>query len=355
LSFQLWLGLWVNLEHASLESGKGKRMENTTKSSKQPTVFGANMVYLIVLMLMMSAQVLLVRWLPKTTDGPDYYWKLFLMELLLIGGPPLLYMLFYRMDIARISRFNGIKPAEVLLILGMANFGYGVTIIINLIWYWVVSRWGTPIGQQLPTIENGTQLLLAVLAIGVVPAVVEEFLFRGLILRGYERFGSKIAIVMTGILFGMLHLQLMSIPSIILIGIIISYVVYRTNSIIAGMIYHFIHNSIAVGLLYIQNVILTSQDAIEGIPQDISQLPTDALVTAIIVWGIIGFICLILFTVCLIAFHIYTRNKGKVRDVAPEEREQSRFLAMLPAIIATIIVIINLVFEVLHMTGAIGI
>ena len=57
-------------------------------------------------------------------------------------GPPLLYMLFYRMDIARISRFNGIKPAEVLLILGMANFGYGVTIIINLIWYWVVSRWG---------------------------------------------------------------------------------------------------------------------------------------------------------------------------------------------------------------------
>lgn len=81
MSFQLWLGLWVNLEHASLESGKGKRMENTTKSSKQPTVFGANMVYLIVLMLMMSAQVLLVRWLPKTTDGPDYYWKLFLMEL----------------------------------------------------------------------------------------------------------------------------------------------------------------------------------------------------------------------------------------------------------------------------------
>ena len=41
--------------------------------------------------------------------------------------------------------------------------------------------------------------------------------------------------------------------------------------------------------------------------------------------------------------------------MAPEEREQSRFLAMLLAIIATIIVIINLVFEVLHMTGAIGI
>ena len=57
---------------------------------------------------------------------------------------------------------------------------------------------------------------------------------------------------------------------------------------------------------YIQNVILTSQDAIEGIPQDISQLPTDALVTAIIVWGIIGFICLILFTVCLLSLiHIY--------------------------------------------------
>lgn len=343
------------MKHVGLESGKGKRMENTRKRSNQPTVFGANMVYLSVLILMMGVQVLLARWLPQATGGPDYYWKLFLMELLLIGGPPLLYMLLYRMDIVRVNRFNGIKPAEVLLVVGMANFGYGVTIIINLIWYSVASRWGTPAGQQLPSIENGTQLLVGILAIGIVPAVVEEFLFRGLILRGYERFGSRIAIVMTGILFGMLHLQLMSIPSIILVGIIISYVVYRTNSIIAGMIYHFLHNSIAVGLLYIQNVILSSQDAIEGIPQDLSQLPKDALITAFVVWGIIGFICLILFTVCLIAFHIITRNKGQIREVAPGEKGQSRFLSMLPAIVAMIIVIINLVFEVLYMTGAIGI
>ncbi|HZJ56646.1 MAG TPA: type II CAAX endopeptidase family protein [Clostridia bacterium] len=329
-------------------------MVNSIKGSKQPTVLGVNLVYLGVLVLMIVAQAVLVRWLPKATGGMEYYWKLFVMELVLIGGPPMLYMLITRVDISRVNRFNGIKPAEVLLIIGMANFGYGVTIIINLVWFWVASRWGTPAGQELPAIENGVQLLTAVLAIGVVPAVVEEFLFRGLILRGYERFGAKMAIVMTGILFGMLHLQLMSIPSIILVGIIISYVVYRTNSIIAGMIYHFIHNSIAVVFLFIQNVVLTSQEAIEGIPQDITQLPEEALMAAFVIWGIIGFICLILFVACFITFHIYTRNKGQVRDVAPGEMEQSKFLGMLPAIIAMIIVIINVVLEVLHMQGIVG-
>ena len=258
---------------------------------------------------MMGVQVLLARWLPQATGGPDYYWKLFLMELLLIGGPPLLYMLLYRMDIVRVNRFNGIKPAEVLLVVGMANFGYGVTIIINLIWYSVASRWGTPAGQQLPSIENGTQLLVGILAIGIVPAVVEEFLFRGLILRGYERFGSRIAIVMTGILFGMLHLQLMSIPSIILVGIIISYVVYRTNSYSWHDI-SFFTQQYSGGFIIYKNVILQS-GCHRRIPRT-QQLPKDALIT-VLSYGELSIHMSDPIHCLPHCISIITRNKGQIR------------------------------------------
>lgn len=330
-------------------------MEDLLKREKQPTVLGVNLVYLSVLLLMLVAQVILVNWVPQASRGAEYYWKLFILELVLIGGPPLIYMMIFKMNIGGVTRFNRIKPAEVLLVLGMAIFGYGVTVIINLVWFWVASHWGTPVGQELPAIENGTQFLAAVLAIGIVPAVVEEFLFRGLVLRGYERFGSKVAIIMTGILFGMLHLQLMSIPSIILLGIIISYVVYRTNSIFAGMIYHFVHNTTTVCFLFIQNAILENPGAVEGLPQDISQLPDEALTMAYVVWGIIGFFALILFVACIIIFHMVTRNKGRIRSTSERELGRSNFLEMLPAIIAMIIVVINVVFEVLYMTGVLRI
>lgn len=330
-------------------------MDKLQTKSRQPTVLGVNLVYIGVLLLMLSAQVLLMRWIPQTSDGGVYYWRLFILELVLIGGPPLLYMLIFKMDIAKTIRLNKIKPVETLLVLGMAIFGYGVTIIINLIWFWIASHWGVPEGQALPAIETGTQFLAAVLAIGVVPAVVEEFLFRGLILRGYERFGSKIAIVMTGILFGMLHLQLMSIPSIILLGIIISYVVYRTNSIFAGIIYHFVHNTITVGFLYIQNAIQLDPGTVEALPQDISQFSDDMLAVAFVIWGIIGFFALILFLVCFISLHKYTKNKGRIRTTTQEETRRSAFLAMIPAILAITIVVGSLIIEVLNMMGIIGV
>ncbi len=330
-------------------------MEDLYRGKRQPTVFGVNLVYLTVLMLMLVVQVILVKWLPETSGGSHYYLRLFLLELLLIGGPPLAYMLILRMDVGKVIRYNKINPVEVLLVLGMAIFGYGVTVILNLVWYWIASHWGTPVGQQLPAIENGTQLLAAVLAMGLVPAVVEEILFRGLILRGYEKFGSRISIVMTGILFGILHLQLMTIPSIILLGIIISYVVYRTNSIYAGMIYHFVHNTITICFLFVQNALLKTQDMVEGLPQDISQLPDEAMMMAFMVWGIIGFIALILFTVCIMVFHRYTANKGRTRTLSDVELKRSNILEMLPAFIAMVIVVINLIFEVLYMTGVLSI
>ncbi|MFY9177487.1 MAG: type II CAAX endopeptidase family protein [Caldicoprobacterales bacterium] len=326
-------------------------MEVLLKREKQPTLLGVNLVYLIVLLLMIGSQVILASWIPETSEGADYYWKLLIMEFVLIGLPALIYMLIFRMDIRKVIRLNPIKPGEGLLVLGMAIFGYWVMIIINLIWYWIVSHLGTPVGQHLPDIQNEKQLLAAVAVIGFVPALVEEFLFRGLILRGYEKFGSKVAIVMTGILFGMLHIQLLSIPSIILIGIIISYVVYRTNSILAGIIYHFVHNGMTVFFLFVQNLLIGNPEMAQQLPQDISQIPHDDLSVAFVVWGIIGFFALILFAGCVITLHIYTRGKGQVRAVSLEETRRLSIVEMLPAFAAMIIIIVNIIFEILYMMG----
>ncbi len=330
-------------------------MENLIKETKQPTVLGSNIVYLTVLILMIGSQIVFSKWLPTTSEGADYYWKLFIMEVVLIGLPPLIYMKIFNMDIREVARFNPIKPVEGFLVVGMAIFGYFVMIAINLVWYWVVSHLGTPTGQQLSNIENLNQYLAATLVIGLVPAVVEEFLFRGLILRGYERFGAKATIVMTGVLFGLLHLQLMSIPSIILIGIIISYVVYRTNSILAGIIYHFVHNGATVFFLYMQNMLIGSPEVAQQLPQDISQLPDDMMTIAFVVWGIIGFLTLIPFIGCVIVLHIYTRDKGQTRSVPLGESRPLTFLEMLPALAAIVIIIVNVIFEILYMTGTINI
>lgn len=318
----------------------------------QPTVLGVNTVYLLVLIIMIVAQFFLSFFLPIDQEATsNYYWRLFLLEFFIIGLPPLIYMLWSKMKIKDVARFNSMKPVEIILVLALAFTGYWVIIPINLAWYWVVSHIGTPIGQDLPAISSNVDFMAASLAIGLVPALVEEFLFRGLVLRGYEKFGSKKAVILTGIMFGVLHLQLMSIPSIILLGIMISFVVYRTNSIWAGVIYHFVHNTMTVGMLYLQNFILDSADLIDDMPTDFNALPEAEMIIAIAIWVIIGLLALAFFLGSLIIFTKYTKGKGRVRETLEFEKNRSKFMEFLPALLAIFIVLVNITFEILHMLG----
>jgi len=328
--------------------------QDIQKQKKWPSILGVNIVYLIVLVLLVVVPSIIGKQVSTAEGSLQYYMKLFVLELVLVGGPPLIYMLIFKMNIKEVIRFNKIKPGEAFFVMGMAILGYGVMIIVNLIWYWIISHLGTPAGQELPPVTNARQLLMAVFTIGLVPAVVEEFLFRGVILRGYERFGAIAAIVMTGVLFGVLHIQLMSIPSIILLGIVISYVVYRTNSIFAGIIYHFVHNTVTTFFLFIQNVIQKLSGGLESVAQqDLSTFPKEALIFAYAFWAIIGLGALVLFILCTTSFHRYTEGKGKVRPISEEEMARPIWLQMIPAVVGILFVIYLIINEIKYMMGVI--
>ena len=96
---------------------------------------------------------------------------------------------------------------------------------------------------------------------------------------------------MSGILFALLHMSIVSLPSIILLGIIISYLVQISDSIITGMIYHFTNNAIAVTLLYASNNIYSSLEDIQPkVPEnidpalvgDVTNMPVETFLSVII-------------------------------------------------------------------------
>jgi sodium transport system permease protein len=96
-----------------------------------------------------------------------------------------------------------------------------------------------------------------VLAIVIVPAILEEFFFRGLLFNALKaRSGAAVTIGVSGLLFGLTHVILDGVlglerlvPSTIL-GLILGAVCWHTGSLWPGMILHVCHNSIllAVGL-----------------------------------------------------------------------------------------------------------
>ena len=86
-----------------------------------------------------------------------------------------------------------------------------------------------------------------VLVIAVVPAVCEELAFRGFILSGFRHLGHKWrAIVFSALLFGLTHGILQQSLIACLLGVVLGYLAVQTGSILPGMVFHVVHNTLAV-------------------------------------------------------------------------------------------------------------
>ena len=333
--------------------------DDSMDKANWPTVFESNLLYLIVLVLMVVSSLVFGVQDIADLNVREFYFRTFVLEVAVIGLPPLLYLLYKRADVSKVIRLNRIKVKEIFLVICMAVFGYGIIIFINYIWIWLISHIGEPIAQPSIPIGTGEHYLVALICIAVVPALVEEFMFRGVILRGYERMGRKVGVIMSGILFALLHMSLVNLPAIILLGIMISYIVQLSDSIITGMIYHFTNNAIAVTLLYASNNIYSSLEDIQPkVPEnidpalvgDVTNMPVETFLSVIIGLGIIMLFSLAMFVLCFRAFKRSTQERTlKGREEIASTFYKARPAEMVPAIIALVIIVIFLALEVFAM------
>jgi membrane protease YdiL (CAAX protease family) len=95
---------------------------------------------------------------------------------------------------------------------------------------------------------SGAGLWLALLGIGLAPAVGEELLCRGLVQRGLEpRLGGGRAVALGALVFGALHLEPVHALFASLLGLYLGTVALLAGSIRAAILCHAFNNLVAVG------------------------------------------------------------------------------------------------------------
>ncbi|MBQ8046869.1 MAG: CPBP family intramembrane metalloprotease [Prevotella sp.] len=104
--------------------------------------------------------------------------------------------------------------------------------------------------------EDYEQLMLRIMSsrwgyllIGILVPVAEEMVFRGAILRSllsmFNRQSHWVAIVLSAMIFGAVHGNLAQFVHATLLGLLLGWMYYRTESIFPGIVVHWVNNSIA--------------------------------------------------------------------------------------------------------------
>lgn len=176
-----------------------------------------------------------------------------MVEYIVLLGLPLLTGLW-------ITRKDAISPVYVKKMspsfgIGLFLVGLGVVVVGNWVnEVWLIGLSGIGISPaEMPDTQDGSvqALILNILMVGILPAILEELVFRGLILQSLRFAGDTIAIVVSGILFGLMHGTINQIPFAIILGIYFGYVALKTGNILLSMALHFANNTVAVIMEYV--------------------------------------------------------------------------------------------------------
>lgn len=143
--------------------------------------------------------------------------------------------------------YNKVKPSTLAYVLFFTWLSMPLTTLINVISMLFVDN---TVVEMMEVILN-IPFFLMLFLIAVVPATVEELVFRGIAYGGYRKSGTKfMAVMLSAFMFGVMHMNLNQAMYAFVIGVFLALLFEATNSIWSTMLFHFIYNAQSCCLMF---------------------------------------------------------------------------------------------------------
>ena len=225
----------------------------------------------------------------------NYYSAHSLVELELLI-PAVVLLVMDRFEVMRGTRIKIIGVKVILWTLLLAALLIPVMSFLNLASQLLVPNDVVVRIEHYTTMTGSSvwekPLFLNLVYMAVLPAIVEEFLFRGVLFQGFRSCGLFKTAMITSLMFALAHGNLNQFLYAFTIGLFMAYLVEASGSVYASMLTHMCLNTVTVVMVYLERVL----------PENIRHAVVVAENTSVrdlspvywIVYGAITLACLIL-------------------------------------------------------------
>lgn len=204
-------------------------------------VLRANTYFLIIILLQLFLPIhLMFKWFNIT----DTKLMLLISHIITFIFPAIIYLVITRQSAKDVLKLNKLYFKDTLLIILLAFVYQPIMTFFSLLSQFFFEN---EIGNFVTGIVNSPYIILLLL-IAVLPAVTEEITIRGIVLSGYEDKNIYLSCIITGLLFGIMHLDPQQFLYAAVLGFVLALVVRITNSIFASALIHFFINGTSITL-----------------------------------------------------------------------------------------------------------
>lgn len=274
-------------------------------------VKNVNIIYLVFILLLVGARIAAnFGFFDLFGNFSDSMFSLIVQILFMALLPIFGFTLVKKQNVGKTLKdfkFKKISFKAILYCVLLGALIFVLNLAVSSAFSFILSLFGfeTASSFDADAYKGGVNLIIMILTSAVLPGICEEIMHRGMLLQTYKTYGVKNAIIISSILFGLMHLNVSQFFYATIIGLIIAFVDMTSDNIIPGIIIHFMNNALSIyfTFAYVNNwpgattyAILTSLTDVFG--------------------GVFGFIfsliaiCLVVFGIIVLISKLYGETRG---------------------------------------------
>lgn len=264
-----------------------------------------------------------------------------LMSQLMLVVPALICALCSKSGLNEMSGYHRIKISSVFMVILYTFLCMPLMTAINAISMLFVDNAVNSVSGEILQMPFPVMLFL----MGMFGPFCEEFVFRGMIFRGYKKSGSVFrAIILSSLLFGLMHMNFNQAAYAFAIGIMFALLVEATGSLWSSVIAHMTVNMQQVCLMYAVETISPGTYTGGVVDEMVTQ---DMLLMAIGPYILAAVVCTAL-AVCVLVWIAGNENrKEHLRGIWIGRKEKREKMITFPLVIGMILSVGYMVFELI--------
>ncbi len=207
-------------------------------------------IHLVILYLFIQTVVDFPLALIDYYKGTEYLYNP--VKKIVLGVGSVVFILLYgiRKSKAPVLEIFPFKLFNPLILIPTVAFLWGAHNFLNVVniqveklippppWFWELFN---------KIFEGDYGFMGAFMKVVVVAPVVEELIFRGLLFSGFRKnYNGFVAVFMSALLFSLFHLNPWQMPATFVLGLLLGWLMLRTNSILVAILGHSINNALVL-------------------------------------------------------------------------------------------------------------
>lgn len=236
--------------------------------------------------------------------------------------------------------YNKIRPSTMVYILFFVWLSMPLTTVLNSASMFFTDN--AIVGMSEMILDVPFPLMLFIMA--VMPACIEELVFRGVAHGGYRKAGTKfMAVMLSSLMFGLMHMNLNQALYAFVLGIFMSLLVEATGSLFGSMLFHFIYNAQSCCAMFLVEAMQP------GYYSDAANVTMDAdqLFAVVSVYLVIAVVTTPL-AFCML--YKIAKNENRVSELMeclPKKQTGKERLVTPSFVVATVIAVAYIIFEMI--------